>query len=64
MRDRNICDERREQLVELGARAPRGQLDSWCDSNKKEEGSISQDIKNNGTLPFQSKTLLGSSGAW
>lgn len=61
-RFRNIHDERTE-LVELGARALRGQLDSWCDGNKKEEGSVSQDIKNNGTLPFQSQTLFGSSGA-
>ena len=64
MRAKNIRDEQREQLVELGARAPRGQLDSWCDGNKKEEGSISQDIKKNGTLPFQFKTLFGNPGAW
>lgn len=35
MRLRNIHDERKEELVELGARAPRGQLDSRRDGNKK-----------------------------
>ncbi|KZC10258.1 Methylenetetrahydrofolate reductase [Dufourea novaeangliae] len=38
MRCRRMSDELTEELVELGARAPRGQLDSWFDGNKKEEG--------------------------
>ena len=52
MRPQRIRDEPREELVELGARAPRGQLARWFDGIKKEEGSVSQDKKSNGTFPF------------
>lgn len=60
MRCRNIHDERTEELVELGARAPRGHLVLTIISKK--EGSINQDIKNNGVIPFWSKTLFRNPG--
>lgn len=60
MRCRSIHDERTEELVELGARAPRGYLVLTVTSNK--EGSISQDIKNNGVIPFWPKTLFRNPG--
>lgn len=56
MRCRNIHDERTEELVELGARAPRGHLVLTITSKK--EGSINQDIKNMALFRFGPKHCL------